>query len=71
MHSTAVLTRAEIEAKYGAIPPLATTWAIHRSHASVTYVTGDGGAHWTRKRLLHAAERARRELDALERQETC
>jgi len=67
-HSLAVRTRAEMEAEYGLIPPVTTVWTIHRSHASVTYVTDDGGAHWTRKALVYAGERARREEAALEMQ---
>lgn len=65
-HSTKILTRAEIEAEHGPIPPVSTVWTIHRAHASVTYVTDDGGAHWTRRSVLYAAERARRDEQALE-----
>ena len=66
-YSTAVRTRAEMEAEHGSCPPsFITTWTIHRAHASVTYITDDGGAHWTRRSVTHAAERARREEFALE-----
>lgn len=68
-HSTAVLTRAEMEAEHGSCPPsYITTWTIHRAHASVTFVTDDGGAHWRKRGVLHAAERARRDNQALEMQ---
>lgn len=66
MHSTKVLTRAEMEAEYGPIPPLSNVWTINRAHASVTYVTDDGGEHWTRRDIVHAAERARRDEESLE-----
>ena len=65
-YSTAVRTRAEMEAEYGPVPPVSTQWTIHRAHASVTFVTDDGGEHWTRRSLTYAAERARRENDDLE-----
>lgn len=65
-HSTKVRTRAEMEAEYGAVPPVSTVWTIHRAHASVTFVTDDGGAHWTRRRLVYAGERARNDAHALE-----
>lgn len=64
--STKVRTRAEMEAEYGSVPPVSTTWTIHRAHASVTFVTDDGGAHWTRKELVYAGERARRDEQAME-----
>ena len=66
MHSVKVHTRAEMEAEYGAVPPVSTMWTIHRAHASVTFVTDDGGDHWQRVRIIHAAERARRDEQALE-----
>ncbi len=66
MHSVGVLTRAEMVEKFGSVPPLATTWTIHRSHASVTYVTDVGGEHWMKRGVLYAAERARRDDEALE-----
>jgi len=66
-HSTAVRTRAEMEDEHGSCPPsYITTWTIHRAHASVTFVTDDGGAHWTRRNLVYAGERARRDEQALE-----
>ncbi len=68
-HSTAVRTRAEMEAEYGSVPPsFTTTWTINRAHASVTFVTDDGGEHWTKRGVVWAAERKRREDDALEAQ---
>lgn len=65
-YSRAVWTRAEMEHEYGSVPPVTTTWTIHRAHASVTWVTDDGGEHWTKRTVLHAAERARREDEQLE-----
>lgn len=59
-------TRAEMEADYGSLPPATTTWTIHRAHASVTWTTDDGGDTWTRKTLVHAADRARRDAQAVE-----
>ena len=66
MHSVKVHTRAEMEAEYGAVPPVSTMWTIHRAHASVTFVTDDGGDHWMAVRTIHAAERAQRDEQALE-----
>ena len=66
MHSVKVHTRAEMEAEYGSIPPVTTVWTIHRAHASITFVTDDDGDHWTRRSITHAAERARRDEQALE-----
>lgn len=65
-HSTRVRTRAEMEQEYGAVPPVSKVWTIHRAHASVTYVTDDGGDHWIRRSVLHAAERARQDEHAAE-----
>lgn len=66
MHSAAVRTRAEMEVEFGSVPPVSRIWTIHRAHASVTYVTDDGGDHWMRRSVLHAAERARRDEQACE-----
>ena len=65
-HSQAVLTRAEMEAEYGSIPPFSRVWTIHRAHASVTWYSDDYGEHWMKRSVLHAAERARRDDAALE-----
>ncbi len=67
-HSSKVRTREEMQAEYGSVPPVSTTWTIHRSHASITFVTDDGGDHWQSVRTIHAAERARRSEEALEMQ---
>ncbi len=56
-YSDKVRTRAEMIDKYGSVPMLSTVWTIHRAHASVTWVTDDGGEHWTRKHIDYAAER--------------
>jgi hypothetical protein len=67
-HSTAVKTRAEMEAEYGSVPFVSTVWTIHRAHASVTFITDDGGEHWAKKSTAYAAERARHDEQALEMQ---
>ena len=57
MYSRKVMTRAEMEAEYGPLPPsFVTTWTLNRSHASVTFVTDDGGDHWIKKDVIWAAE---------------
>jgi hypothetical protein len=56
-----------MESIHGSCPPsFITTWTIHRAHASVTYITDDSGAHWTKRGIVWAAERAQREDAALE-----
>ncbi len=65
MFNDRVRTRAEMEAEFGSVPPVSRVWTIHRSHASVTYVTDDGGEHWIRQRVLGAAERSARDDAAL------
>lgn len=65
-HNTKVRTRAEMQAEYGSVPPVSRVWTIHRAHASVTYVTDDGGDHWTKRSVLHASIRARQDELAVE-----
>lgn len=59
-------TKAEMIEEYGAVPLVSSTWTIHRAHASVTWVTSDGGDTWEKKHVIWADERARRELAAAE-----
>lgn len=66
MHSVKIWTKAEMEAEYGSIPFVATTWTIHRPHASLTFVTDDGGEHWYRKATVYQAERQRHDELALD-----
>ncbi len=66
MYSTQVKTRAEMEAEYGSVPPVSAVWTIHSAYGSVTFVTDDGGDHWIKKGNVSAAERARRDEQALE-----
>jgi hypothetical protein len=66
-------TKAEMEADYGRIPMLIPadghfTWTINRAHATVTWVTDDSGETWRSKGVIWAAERARRDNEALEMQ---
>ncbi len=68
-YSEAVRTRAEMQAEYGSCPP-SRTWTINRAHASVTWVTDDGGEHWAKQRVVHAAQRAQRDLASLARDES-
>lgn len=66
-----LLTKAEMVERYGSIPPLATpgtrfTWTINRAHASVTWISDDGGETWEKRGVVWAAERERRDEEALE-----
>ena len=65
------LTRAEMEERYGQIPLTCVgefKWTINRAHASVTWVTEDGGETWKQKDVVWAGERNRRDMEALEMQ---
>jgi hypothetical protein len=59
--------------QYGSIPmgiPAGEyRWTIHRAHATVTWITTDGGDTWTKKGVVWADERNRRDLANLEQQE--
>ena len=68
------LTRAEIQEKYGSVPPaiqkgLPYRWTICRAHADVTWTTEDGGDTWRQGRVIWADERNRRDMEALDQQE--
>ena len=66
-------TREQMIEQYGSvpmgIPDGEYKWTIHRAHASVTWITTDCGATWQQKRVLWAAERNRRDMEALDQQE--
>jgi hypothetical protein len=65
------LTRAEMEEKHGSVPPVLGThftWTISRHFADTTWTTSDGGETWELKKLIWAAERNRRDMEALEQQ---
>lgn len=60
-------TRAEMEALYGSVPFGATkVWTLHSSSRSVRYRTDDDGETWNVVSVTWAAERARREMEAVE-----
>ena len=68
------LTRAEIQEKYGSVPPAIPKgnpyrWTICRAHADVTWTTEDGGDTWQKRGVMWADERNRRDLANLEQQE--
>ena len=68
------MTREQMIDKYGSVPfaipkDKPYKWTIHRAHASVTWITTDGGDTWTKKGVVWADERNRRDLANLEQQE--
>ena len=67
------LTREQMTEQYGSVPPAIPDgeykWTIHRSHASVTWTTTDGGDTWRQKGVVWADERNRRDMEALDQQE--
>lgn len=42
------------------------TWTVSRAHASVTYVSDDGGDTWEKRGVVWPSERARRDEDRIE-----
>ena len=70
---TEVITRAEMIERNGSIPPIIPKdgyfkWTIHRAHASVTWITEDGGETWGKAGVIWAEARNQRDLAALEAQ---